>query len=90
MMMSYMTATLREFRSGIAATLLAATLCFACPLRAAAADADAPLPDARLDGYSTQVAINAGGTGGTITFFIILAAITAGVMFMNAKRSHLD
>jgi hypothetical protein len=51
---------------------------------------DAPTPDARLEGYATQVALNEGGTGWSIVFLIFLLAITMGVMFINAKRSHLD
>jgi hypothetical protein len=47
-------------------------------------------PDARLEGYKDPVFLDAGGTGGTITFFLILMLITVGVMFINAKRSHLD
>lgn len=51
---------------------------------------DAPTPDARLEGYPTPVALNEGGTGWSIVFLIFLLAITMGVMFINAKRSHLD
>jgi hypothetical protein len=62
---------------------------FAMPLIALAAD-DEVTPDARLEGYATQVAIKEGGTGWSIVFLILLLAITLGVMFINAKRSHLD
>jgi len=92
MMVSYMTATPRKLGgiSAAAVIVLVMLLSVICPIKARAADAEAPLPDARMDGYPTQVAINEGGAGGTLTFFIILTAVTAGVMFMNAKRSHLD
>ena len=42
------------------------------------------------EALAVPVAINEGGVGGTITFLIILIALTMGVMFINAKRSHLD
>jgi hypothetical protein len=51
---------------------------------------DNPTPDARLEGYPGPAALNDGGTGMTVTFLIVLAMITIGVMFINAKRSHLD
>jgi hypothetical protein len=82
-----MTVTLRKL-GGKAVVMILATLLALCPL-ATKAD-DNPAPDARIDGYPNNVAINEGGTGGTITFFIILAGVTAAVMFMNSKRSHLD
>jgi len=53
------------------------------------ADNEKPDPDARLEGYKDNVSIE-GGAGGTITFFLLLMGLTMGVMFMNAKRSHLD
>jgi hypothetical protein len=89
MMVTYMTATLRKILS-VAASVCVAALLSASALAASSSSDDAPLPDVRLDGYGTGVAINEGGTGGTIGFFLVLAGITGGIMFMNAKRSHLD
>jgi hypothetical protein len=51
---------------------------------------DTVTPDARLEGYPGNVALNDGGIGMTVTFLVVLAFITIGVMFINAKRSHLD
>jgi hypothetical protein len=59
------------------------------PISTCAAD-DEVKPDARLEGYPTQVALNEGGAGMTWAFLMVLGALTCGVMFMNAKRSHLD
>jgi hypothetical protein len=59
------------------------------PLIARAADDEGPVQDARLQGYPSVV-FDQGGSGTTYLFFVVLTLITAGVMFMNAKRSHLD
>lgn len=73
---------------GLALALLAVMT--ALPARAASEEA-ADKPDARWEGYPQTVVIqDGGGTGGTIMFLVLLMAITGGVMFMNAKRSHLD
>jgi hypothetical protein len=45
--------------------------------------------DARLEGYDKNVSIE-GGTALTWLMFIFLGAICMGVMFKNAKRTHLD
>jgi hypothetical protein len=62
------------------------------PLAAyAVADEDVVNPDARYEGYSPKIVLEGGGgTGGTVVFLILLIALTMGVMFINAKRSHLD
>jgi len=57
--------------------------------RASSSDDEGPVQDARLQGYPSPV-FNEGGSGTTYLFFVVLTLITAGVMFMNAKRSHLD
>jgi hypothetical protein len=47
-------------------------------------------PEARLQGYTTTVELTGGG--GAMAWFLTLAmaGACAGVMFMSAKRSHLD
>jgi hypothetical protein len=59
------------------------------PVMARAADDDEVKPDARLQGYPSPVYIDS-GSGTTYLFFVVLTMATAGVMFMNAKRTHLD
>lgn len=64
------------------------TLAFNSAARAADDDEEAP-PDARLMGYSTEIALGGGAAG---AFFTIgfLAVITCGILFKSANRSHLD
>jgi len=57
--------------------------------QASSSDDEGPVEDARLQGYPSVV-FNQGGSGTTYMFFVVLTLITAGVMFMNAKRTHLD
>jgi len=86
-------ATIREFLLKLARcaapVMLALTVALIIPL-VAFADDEAPKPDARLEGYQSPVALNDGGTGLTTVFLILLTLIVVGVMFINAKRSHLD
>ena len=56
----------------------------------AATDEEEVHPDARLEGYATQVALKEGSIATSVLVFILLTGITIGVMFINAKRSHLD
>jgi len=81
------------------ATLRRNLLSFACALAVLLTALMAPLialadeeknPDARLEGYNGNVALGDGGIGMTVTFLIVLSLLTIGVMFINAKRSHLD
>jgi hypothetical protein len=76
----------------LALVLMAITLAITlAPAIARAADEEEVHPDARLEGYSTQVALTPpGGIAGTVVVLIFLSAITMGVMFINSKRSHLD
>jgi hypothetical protein len=60
------------------------------PVIAFAASDDEVYPDARLEGYSTSVFLKEGGIAGSVVVLVLLTAITMGVMFINAKRSHLD
>lgn len=62
-------------------------------------DDNRPVIDARLEGLQesgqNQIVdvtkqLGGGGTGGYWVLFIFLAALTAGVLFKDAKRSHLD
>ena len=46
--------------------------------------------DARLEGYATKVALDGDSTALTWILLVFLGAVTMGVMFKNAKRTHLD
>jgi hypothetical protein len=48
------------------------------------------VPDARLQGYPQSVTLEGGGTALSWLMLCILAALCIGVMFKNAKRTHLD
>jgi hypothetical protein len=69
--------------------LAAAGGLLAMPAAARADDEGPPPHDARLDGYTQDVTIK-GGVAGTYLALIVIAGLPIGVMFMDAKRSHLD
>lgn len=80
----------RAVRSVLAAWLVVTALALACPATArAAGDEDEPKHDARLDGYEASVTIDGGSTLAYMCL-IVVAAAAVGVMFIDAKRSHLD
>ncbi len=89
MMKRHMATMLQTLRPRAAILALALMLGAACPVSAGPADNEKAEPDARLEGYANAVTLE-GGTGGTMVLFFLLTGLTAGVMFMNAKRSHLD
>ncbi len=75
-------------------TLLAAAFAVAVPVIsfASSSDDESDGIDARLKGYKegTMALKDASGTAITWILLIILAGLCIGVMFMNAKRTHLD
>src|SRR5579884_3720191 len=79
--------TERRMWSGLVMWIIIAVFAL-MPLIVRADDEGTP-PDVRLQGYPINV-VNQGGSGVTYLFFVVLTLITAGVLFMNAKRSHLD
>lgn len=68
---------------------IAAFLAFAVSPLAAFAD-DKEVYDGRLEGYSKPVTLPGGGTALLWMLLLFLAIIALGVLFKNAKRSHLD
>ena len=78
----------RSRRSRLAGLVLAA--CLALPAAARADDEAIPDHDARLDGYSTNVVLDAGGTASTYILLFLLGGVGLGVVFISSKRSHLD
>jgi hypothetical protein len=47
-------------------------------------------PDARLVGYTPNVALEGGSTATTWLLLVGLAIVCIAPMFMNARRTHLD
>lgn len=81
----------RSLRVWVLALLVLGALMSAPAVRAASSSSeDEVLPDGRLEGYKDPVALKEGGTAATVLFMLVLLGVTFGVMFINAKRSHLD
>jgi len=58
---------------------------------AALAQEESPKNDARLEGYEARVQVESGdSTALTWLLLVFLAMVAMGVMFKNAKRTHLD
>ena len=76
------------YRGGIV-RLLTPLLILAAPA-IALADDSTPQPDARLLGYKGNVALTVGGTELAWFALIGLGIVCVGVLFLSAKRTHLD
>ena len=61
----------------------------ATPLSALAQDDERLAVDARLEGYPSNVTLEA-SSAFTWILFIVLAVLALGGMFKDAKRTHLD
>ena len=64
-------------------------VCLLCPATSRAQDEGVKY-DARLDGYDAKVQVDSDNTALTWIRLVALAAVAMGVMFKNAKRTHLD
>lgn len=63
----------------------------ALPTPARAQDEDQPpIYDARVQGYSKTVQLPSSSTALTWLLLVVLGGVCVGVMFIDAKRSHLD
>ena len=62
----------------------------ASPLSALADDPEDKVYDARLEGYGTNLTLPSSSTALMWLLLFVLAAMCVGVMFKNAKRTHLD
>jgi hypothetical protein len=73
------------------AAALALVLVASAPVHAASSDDEesAP-PDARLSGYDKTVDLSSSTTALTWVLLIVLTIVTLGVLFKDAKRTHLD
>ena len=83
---------------GMKAKLLGYVLCTAAtliivfsPAMALAQDEEnSKVYDARLEGYPSNVTLDSSSTALLWLLMIVLAAMCVGVMFKNARRTHLD
>jgi hypothetical protein len=51
---------------------------------------DAPVIDGRMEGFKEGIMASPGSTVITWLLLVGIGIVTIGVMFMSAKRSHLD
>jgi hypothetical protein len=61
-----------------------------CPASLLAQDAEDKIYDARLEGYGSSMTLPSSSTALMWLLLFVLAAMCVGVMFKNAKRTHLD
>ena len=82
---------LKRFRRTVTVCLCAFTVAGLLMPAVALAQDEAVKNDARLEGYQTKVAIDSGdSTALTWLLLVFLSMVALGVMFKNAKRTHLD
>ena len=74
------------FAACLSLSALATTL---SPSAALAQEEEAPR-DARLEGYDSKVYLDGESQALTYILLIALGGLTFGVMFKNARRTHLD
>jgi len=60
------------------------------PGTALAQDEESRIYDARLEGYPGNVRLESRSTALMWLLLVVLAALCVGVMFKNARRTHLD
>lgn len=77
-----------KWRRTLAAIVILGVLAF--PAAARAADEEEILHDARTEGYTGKVQIDKGTTALVWLAFIGLSLVSLGVLFKDAKRTHLD
>lgn len=77
-------------RRGMLGLAVSAVVLSAAPGRAWADDDEPVHFDARVQGYTPNVEPKQTSTGMMWVLLLLLCAGTMGVMFMDAKRSHLD
>jgi hypothetical protein len=81
----------RAWKRFAIALCLSLTLLASTPARSIAReDPDAVHYDARVQGFNPDVELKSGGTGMMWVVMILLGVICVAVIFMDAKRSHLD
>jgi hypothetical protein len=68
---------------------MAIVLVFSTPIKVLASD-EPEVYDARLQGYTQTVQLDIASTALIWLLLIVLGALCLGVLFKDAKRSHLD
>ena len=82
-MMNHMKQKLLAVLVGVAGLLIS-------PASVLAQDPEDKVYDARLEGYGTNLTLESSSTALMWLLLFVLAAMCVGVMFKNAKRTHLD
>ncbi len=72
------------------ACLWAFTLLAVLPPAPALAQEEEVKRDARLEGYATNVSLDSDSTALMWILLVFLGGVALGVMFKNARRTHLD
>jgi hypothetical protein len=67
-----------------------AVVVVATPMTARAADDESTSYDARIEGYSQKVQLDAGSTALLWLLLVVLGVLSVAVLFKDAKRTHLD
>lgn len=75
--------------TGMKARWTAALVALLWPLSAWAQEGERAVVDARLEGYPQNVTLDGGSFLAWLTFGVV-GVICIGVMFKNARRTHLD
>ena len=71
--------------------IVASVIVLLSPITAMAQDDEnSKIYDARLEGYPGNVTLESSSTALLWLLLIVLAAACVGVMFKNARRTHLD
>jgi hypothetical protein len=88
--MSTQAAHPRRHHAAHALTVVVATLLLAAPARAQ--DDEGPIPEARYIGFGTdnKQVVGSGSTAGAYFAMTFGALLCIGVLFKNARRTHLD
>ena len=72
------------------AMCLVVVLMASAPAMASNSGDEPEIYDARLQGYAQSVQLESGSTALTWLLLIVLGVLCLGVLFKDAKRSHLD
>jgi hypothetical protein len=70
--------------------LSTAIVMLSSPARALAQDEGPEFYDARLEAYGAGMTLDSSSTALMWLLLVVLGAMCVGVMFKNAKRTHLD
>jgi hypothetical protein len=83
---------MQQMRNRLIGCVIAFAAAVLSPLMALAQDQPKTIApyDGRLEGYGKQVTLDAGSTALTWLLLLFLGMICLGVLFKNARRSHLD